>query len=280
MAAVRSATIAGDGGAASIAANNEISASRASASIAMDGFTLSSSSLGSTSMRMTSAPGGTGSGPRDRCARDPMTRITSATSNSEGAASIDSASGCDEGIAPFPSVVMRTGAPSRSATWASAVPAPSEPPPATITGWAARANRSEADSTSARAGRFGSGSAGRLVQPAAVRRSNVSQPTCNAWGRGRSFPHNAVKTASTRPGMSSGLVACALRPITPSSTACWSGSSCSTPRPRPRSPAGTCPTRHSTREPHAYAVASPAAAFSKPGPGTTAHTPTLPVTRE
>ncbi len=66
-------------------------------------------------MRITVTSGGTASGPRDRCAREPRISRTSASSNNGGTASSGSASGWLAGIAPLPSVVMTTGAPRRSA---------------------------------------------------------------------------------------------------------------------------------------------------------------------
>ncbi len=68
------------------------------------------------STRMTSTVGGTGSGPRERCPRDPTIRSTSISPSSGGTASIGRASGWLAGTAPLPSVVMMTGAPSRSAS--------------------------------------------------------------------------------------------------------------------------------------------------------------------
>ncbi len=104
------------------------------------------------STRMTSTVGGTGSGPRDRCARDPTISRTSISSSSGGTASIGSARGWLAGIAPLPSVVMITGAPRRSASATRASPAPSAPPPARMAGRAACANRSAAACVSASVG--------------------------------------------------------------------------------------------------------------------------------
>ena len=78
--------------------------------------------------------GGTASGPRERWAREPRIRRTSASSSNGGTASSGKASGWLAGMAPLPSVVMTTGAPSASANATSAAPPPSAPPPARITG--------------------------------------------------------------------------------------------------------------------------------------------------
>ena len=129
------------------------------------------------STRMTSTVGGTGSGPRERCARDPTISRTSISPSSGGTASIGSARGWLAGTAPLPSVVMITGAPRRSASATRASPAPSAPPPARMAGRAACANRSAAACVSAASGCFGGGTSGRWGHSIAAVRSIVSQPT-------------------------------------------------------------------------------------------------------
>ena len=68
------------------------------------------------------------------------------------------------------------------------------------------------------------------------------------------------------------FVTCRIIPI-------WSWISCSIPRPWSITSDRICPVTHSTGEWQAYAVDSAAVAFSSPGPGTIAQTPSLPETR-
>jgi len=79
------------------------------------------------------------------------------------------------------------------------------------------------------------------------------------------------------PGTSAGVVARRDHLVSAPRMRDWSGISCSIPNPRPMAVDGICPAMHNTRDEQAKAVATPASALSKPGPGTTMHTPALPV---
>ena len=81
------------------------------------------------------------------------------------------------------------------------------------------------------------------------------------------------------PGISSGVRARSACLTTEEMVSSWLLISCSAPAPLPIWSAFTCPVTISTGEEQAYAVESPAAAFSSPGPGTTMLVPMRPVVR-
>ncbi len=212
--------------------------------------------------------------PSGHSSRVPMPMTTSAVAHRSRPTGSGTNSGCAVGSTPWPIRRVVTGACSRTARASTSVPASCAPPPTTINGRSAPASNTAARCTapSSISGMVTTGS----VSVASAGADHRSTGTSMLTGRGRpetsssklSWICCAADAGSTRSSLC--FVSC-LR------IAVWSGSSWSTPQPRPIAFTGIWPTTARTRALLQYPLVSAADALSRPGPGTTQHAAGLPV---
>src|SRR5918993_1774108 len=236
-----------------------------------------SSSSGSMSTLTIVLPSSTPQNISAHPSREPIAITTSASFQRLCPIARWANSGWAVGIVPCPMRRVVTGAWSSSASCAITAPASWAPPPTTINGRSA--SRSAPAARSMPVWSIGGvAGAGALSDPGASvrhRLTGTSRPT----GRGR--PDTSASTADcsclVAESPSSSSSACLVSWLR---IACWSTSSCSTPKARPRADVGISPTIARLRAFDQYPLVSAAPALSMPGPGTTQNAAGVPATSE
>ena len=185
--------------------------------------------------------------------------------------------GCDGGSRPAAPYVVMTGAPSRSASRATASPASRAPVPAQISGRSAAARRATASSSGTSAGEPSAGDESPAGTSAPSRSVAISRYT------------GLVGAASTSSiaAAAAGATCSAVSPrctdlVTGANIAPWSVVSCSTPRyvAGRRRVDGMSVAITSTGDRAAHASPTAPSVLAAPGPVVVMATPSRPVARE